>query len=51
MGKRRNAYKIFCGKLEGNRQLGRHRRRWKGNIKMDLEKTDGRLRAFVNTVP
>jgi hypothetical protein len=26
---------LFGGKLEGNRPLGRPRRRWKGDIKMD----------------
>ena len=25
------------GKLDGNRPLGRHRRRWEDNIKMDLQ--------------
>jgi hypothetical protein len=29
----RNAYKILFGELEGNRQFGRRRRRWKDNIK------------------
>jgi hypothetical protein len=36
MGEKRNAYKILVGKLEGKRPLGRPRRRWVGNIKMDL---------------
>ena len=27
----------FVGKLEGKRQLGRARRRWENNIKMDLQ--------------
>jgi hypothetical protein len=31
-----NAYKILLGKLEGNRPMGRTRRRWVDNIKMDL---------------
>jgi hypothetical protein len=35
MGKR-NAYRILVGKLEGKRPLGRPRRRWVDNIKMDL---------------
>jgi hypothetical protein len=34
---RRGAYKILVGKLEGKRPLGRPRRRWKDNIKMDLK--------------
>jgi hypothetical protein len=31
----RNSYRIFVGKLEGKRPLGRPRHRWVGNIKMD----------------
>ena len=34
---RRGAYKILVGKLEGKRPLGRPRRRWENNIKMDLK--------------
>jgi hypothetical protein len=36
MGEKRNAYKILVGKPEGKRPLGRPRRRWVDNIKMDL---------------
>jgi hypothetical protein len=36
MGKKRNAYKILVGKPEGKRPLGRPRRRWVDNIKIDL---------------
>jgi hypothetical protein len=35
MGKR-NAYRVLVGKPEGKRPLGRPRRRWVGNIKMNL---------------
>jgi hypothetical protein len=35
-GEKRNAYRILVGKPEGKRQLGRPRRRWVDNIKMDL---------------
>jgi hypothetical protein len=63
MGEKRNACRIFVGKLEGRRPLGIPRRRWVNNIKMDLREvgwngtdwidvaqdTDQR-RALVNTV-
>jgi hypothetical protein len=35
-GGKRNAYRILAGKLEGKRPLGRPRRRWVDNIKIDL---------------
>jgi hypothetical protein len=36
MGEVRGAYNILVGKPEGRRLLGRPRRRWEDNIKMDL---------------
>jgi hypothetical protein len=36
MGEKRNAYTIVVGKLGEKRPLGRPRRRWVDNIKMDL---------------
>jgi hypothetical protein len=33
--KKKNAYRILVGKSEGKRPLGRPRRRWVDNIKMD----------------
>jgi hypothetical protein len=36
MGAKRNAYRLLVGKPEGRRPLGRPRRRWVDNIKMDL---------------
>jgi hypothetical protein len=36
MGEKRNAYRILVGMPEGKRPLGRPRRRWVDNIKMDL---------------
>jgi hypothetical protein len=36
MGKKRNAYRLLVGKPEGKRPLGRPRRRWVNNMKMDL---------------
>jgi hypothetical protein len=63
MGDTRNAYRILVGKPEGKRPLGRPRRRWVDNIKIDLREIgwDGRdwielaqnrdqFRALVNTV-
>jgi hypothetical protein len=35
-GSEEEAYKILVGKPKGNRPLGRQRRRWVDNIKMDL---------------
>ncbi|PNF40800.1 Surfeit locus protein 1 [Cryptotermes secundus] len=62
MEKTRNAYRILVGKPEGKRPLGRPRRRWVDNIKMDLREIgwDGmdwidlakdrdQWRALVNT--
>ena len=37
MGERRVVHKVLVGKPEGKRPLGRPRRRWEDNIKMDLE--------------
>jgi hypothetical protein len=63
MGEKRNAYRILVGKPEGRRPLGRPRRRWVDNIKVDLREIgqDGvdwvnlaqdsdHWRALVNTV-
>jgi hypothetical protein len=36
MGERRGAYRALVGKPEGRRPLGRPRRRWEDDIKMDL---------------
>ena len=37
MGEGRSAFKILTGKPTGKRPLGRPRRRWEDNIRMDLE--------------
>jgi hypothetical protein len=63
MGEMRGEYKALVGKPEGRRPLGRPRRRWEDNIKMDLREvgwggTDwinlaqdrDRWRALVNAV-
>jgi len=36
-GGSRGVYRILVGKPEGKRPLGRPRRRWEDNIKMDLQ--------------
>ena len=36
MGEMRGVYRVLVGKPEGKRPLGRPRRRWEDNIKMDL---------------
>jgi len=63
MGERRGIYRSLVEKPEGKRPLGRPRRRWKDNIKMDLQKVGcggmdwieltqdrDRCRALVSTV-
>ena len=63
MGERRGVYGVLVWKPERKRPLGRLRRRWKDNIKMDLQKVGcggmdwtelaqdrGRWRALVNAV-
>ena len=37
MGEWRGVYSVLVGKPEGKRPLGRPRRRWEDNIKMDLQ--------------
>jgi hypothetical protein len=37
MGEMRGVYMALLGKPEGKRPLGRPRRRWEDNIKMDLQ--------------
>jgi len=37
VGKRRSVYRVLVGKPEVKRPLGRLRRRWEDNIKMDLQ--------------
>jgi hypothetical protein len=38
MRAKRNAYRVSVGKPEGKRPLGSLRRRWVGNIKIDLKR-------------
>ena len=63
MGEGRAVHRVLVGKPEGKRPLGRPRRRWENNIKMDLQEVGGgcgdwmelaqdrdRWRALVSTV-
>ena len=63
MGERRGVHKVLDGKPEGKRPLGRQRRRWEDNIKVDLQEVGrccgdwmelahdrDRWRALVSTV-
>ena len=63
MGEGRGLHRVLVGKHEGERPLGRPRRRWEDNIKMDLQEVGGccgdwmelaqdrdRWRALVSTV-
>ena len=38
MGERRGVYSVLVRKTEGKRQIGRLRRRWEDNIKIELLK-------------
>ena len=40
MGERRDVYRVLVGKPEGKRPLGRPRRRWEDNIKMDFQEVE-----------
>jgi hypothetical protein len=37
MGERRSVYRVLVGRNEGKRPVGRARRRWEDNIKLDLQ--------------
>jgi hypothetical protein len=41
LGEKRKAYRLLVENPEGKRQLGRPRRRWVDNIRMDLGEWDG----------
>ena len=40
MGEERGVYRVLVGKPEGKRPLGRPRRRWVDNIRMDLQEVE-----------
>jgi hypothetical protein len=41
MGEERGVHRVLVGKPEGKRPLGRPRRRWEDNIKMNLQEVRG----------
>ena len=41
MGEGRGVHRVLVGKPRGKRPLGRPRRRWEDNIKMDLQEMEG----------
>jgi hypothetical protein len=41
MGEDREVHRVLVWKPEGKRQLGRPRRKWEDNIKMDLQEVGG----------
>ena len=41
MGEGRGVHRILVGKPVGKRPMGRPRRRWEDNIKMDLQEVEG----------
>ncbi|KAJ4450887.1 hypothetical protein ANN_02320 [Periplaneta americana] len=48
MGESRNACRVLVGRPEGKRPLGRPRRRWEDNIKMDLREVGYDDRDWIN---
>jgi hypothetical protein len=42
MGKMRGVYKVLVGRSEGKRPLGKRKRRWEDNVKMDLQEVGRR---------
>jgi hypothetical protein len=48
MGEGRGAYRILVGRPEGRSPLGRPRRRWEDNIKMDLQEVGWGIRDSID---
>jgi hypothetical protein len=40
MGEERGVHRVLVGKPEGKKPLGRPRRRWEDNIKMDVQEVE-----------
>ena len=47
MGEERGVYRVLVGKPEGKRPLGRRRRRWVDNIRMDLQEVGCVYRDWI----
>ena len=47
MGEDRGVHRVLVGKPEGRRPLGRQRRRWEDNIKMDHQEVGGGRRDWM----
>jgi len=47
-GERRGVYRVLEGKPEGKRPLGRPRRTWDDNIKMDLQEVGWRSMNWID---
>ena len=47
MGEGRGVHRVLVGKSEGKRPLGRPKRRWEDNIKMDLKEMGGGCRDWM----
>ena len=50
MGEGRGVHRVLVGKPEGERPLGRPRRRWKDNIKTDLQEVSFSRRTLLQGV-
>ena len=49
MEENRSIFRILTGTLTGKRSLGRNRRRWEGNIRMDLKEIGINTRNWVDS--
>jgi len=51
MGEERVVYRVSLGKPEGRRPLGRSRRRWAENIRMDLQEVGCGYMDWIGVAP
>jgi hypothetical protein len=47
LGEGRGVYRVLMGKTEGRRPLGRSRRRWEDNIRIDLQEVGWGVMAWI----